>query len=167
MLTIGADTYVSVAETTKYIETVYGDDSAVYSYWDDLETSGKEMLLRKSLMQIEALPFIGKRKYNGQALEFPRTTGSVQVALPNDIASEIPSFIKFAQIDNAIAMFNIAENSESKQRANLQRSGVKSFSLGEFSETYGDNSSVLVYDVSDQNIIAYLKQWLSGGYKIV
>ena len=167
MLTIGANTYVSVAETTKYIEAVFGDDSAVYNYWDDLENNQKEMFLTKSLMQIEALPFTGIRKYNGQALEFPRTRADVAQTLVGDIASEIPLSVKFAQIDNAIAMFNIAENSESKQRATLQRNGVKSFSLGEFSETYGNNSSILVYDVADQNVISYLKNWLSGSYKIV
>lgn len=167
MLTIGADTYVSVAETTKYIETIYGDDSTVYSYWDDLETSQKEMYLRKSILQIEALPFTGKRKYNGQTLEFPRTNGSVQVTLSGNIESEIPTYVKYAQIDNAIAMFNIAENSENKQRINLQKNGVKSFKLGEFSETYGDNASSSLYNVADQEVISYLKQWLSGGYKIV
>lgn len=166
MLTIGVDTYVSVSQATKYIETVYGDDSAAYSYWDDLETSAKEMLLTKSLMQLEALPYTGRRLYKNQALEFPRTMGN-QLDSSDDIAAEIPRYMQFAQIDNAVAMFNIAENSESKQRANLQRNGVKSFSLGEFSETYADSSSMLLYDVADQNVVSYLKQWLSGGYKIV
>ena len=166
MLTIGVDTYINVAQATKYIELVYGDNSEVYTYWDNLDNGEKEMLLTKSLLQIEALPYTGRRKYENQTLEFPRTNG-VQCKSSDNIASEIPVQVKYAQIDNAIAMFNIAENSENKNRLNLQRNGVKSFSLGEFSETYADSSSFSMYNVTDQNVISLLKQWLSGGYRIV
>lgn len=166
MLTIGVNTYVSVGEVSSYIQNTYGEDSTVFAYWDGLEQGAKEMFLTKSLLQLEALPYVGRRKFKNQVLEFPRTTASCQEELKTSMNDEIPTFIKYAQIDNAIAMFNIAENQENKQRISLQKNGVSSFSLGDFSETYQGNS-ISLYNVADQNIITYVNHWLSGGYKVV
>lgn len=163
MLEIGVNTYASIKEVESYIISSYGEDSEYFTYWDELDSTSKEMLLKKSLMQIENLPFTGVRKYKNQALEFPRTHGN-QEELVGSIT--IPDFAKFAQIDNAIAMFTVGRNSEMQNRVALQRNGVTSFKLGDFSETYG-NSNGSILELADQQIIKYFTNWLYGGYRLV
>ena len=105
--------------------------------------------MRKSCLLIDSLPFRGGKLNKNQALAFPRRDGNM-------------SKIKLAQAIQAANLTDIVQQEENNTRIQLQRAGVKSYSIGNLSETFGSVGKVSVsYDV-----LEILKDYLSGGYTI-
>jgi len=63
-----ANSYVTLKEANDYIYNVRGHASK----WDTLSVEGRKRLLIQAAKDIDRFNFIGKKYYNGQALEFPR-----------------------------------------------------------------------------------------------
>lgn len=123
--------YVSVAEANKYIENNYRREHPLNCIWQVLDNDQKKIYLKKSLIQLETLHYIGfpLRKY--QTLKFPRTmrygaTGSyIHNPYPENIAT-VPDAIKHAQIENALGIINDECLEFSQKRAKfLESVGVK------------------------------------------
>lgn len=102
MLTIGVDTYITLEEAKAYIEGNYPqyDDLAVM--WEVLEERDKEAYLRYSLGQLESLVLQGAPLIRTQDLQFPRKECFRPATREKPI---IPTEIKEAQIENALALF--------------------------------------------------------------
>ena len=100
-------------------------------------------------------------------MEFPR---ALYTSIPQDIyapsqtwpdnwyvQSEVPSAVKYAQCEIAFETASGTSN-----RVKLQRQGVKSFSLGNLSETYsGASNSIVSHEAKE-----LLKPYIGGGYRI-
>ena len=100
-------------------------------------------------------------------MEFPR---ALYTSIPQDIyapsqiwpdnwyvQSEVPSAVKYAQCEIALETASGTSN-----RVKLQRQGVKSFSLGNLSETYsGASNSIVSHEAKE-----LLKPYIGGGYRI-
>lgn len=174
-LTIGVDTYIDVAGADSYVQSHYLSTSPERVAWEALEEGDKEVLLRNSASAIDALPFVGRKADPKQQMSFPRIVEifdscphrSCAVLELTDIA--IPREILWAQVEQALYIRAFGADDQSATRARLQQQGVKSFSLGDLSEMYGDSaSSGFVYSTRNcaEKTLSFLSNWISGGYRV-
>lgn len=142
-LTVGTDTYISITDATAYLTANYLSTDAKLIAWNALTDGNKEVLLRKATKVIDQQPVAGFKVQASQALAFPRYVYT-DVGIRNINAlynvfeggewyqqTAVPDAVKYAQCEIAIDAINPST------RATMQREGVKSFSLGSLSESYG------------------------------
>lgn len=146
-IVVGTDTYISLADCQTYLSGHYISNDAKLTAWNALSETDQEILLKKATKLIDRQPLAGYKATETQALEFPRTlyTGYISDTYEGGhwyTQTAVPNAVKYAQCEIAIEMTAGASN-----RVNLQRQGVKSFTLGNLSETYsGAQNSLLSYE---------------------
>lgn len=151
--------YVTLEEADTYVATHYVEDSDERTCWEDLDDSDKNVLLLVSYEAIERLPFPGRKTIASQDSSFPRYP-----------SREIPKDIKYAQIENALALSDSTSSEDTKQYERLWNAGVSSYSIGNLSETIGQASAGLATlsqsGVDSPKAKKLLLPYLSGGYRI-
>ena len=148
MLTVGTDTYITIEEVG-----TYAADNQFYQAFLELSTEKKESLIRKAAMKIDCLSFTGRKKDNSQSLAFPR-----------DYQTDVPNEVKTAQALEALAYLD----SEKLKRRDLQNQGVKSVTLGQVSENYGDSikaDSMSIFGNPETYLL--LRKYIAGSAVIV
>lgn len=148
MLTVGVDTYITIEGVG-----TYATDNPFYQAFLALSTEEKECLLRKAAMKIDCLPFTGRKKDSSQSMAFPRNH-----------QTDVPNEVKTAQALETLAYLD----SEKQKRQDLQSQGVKSVTLGQVSESYGDGiktGSMSIFGNSETYWL--LRKYLAGSAVIV
>jgi hypothetical protein len=120
-LTVGTNTYVSLADATLYVERLYGPR---VDAWNAALTATKNALLAQATLDIDAHVWRGFKTDDAQRLEFPR----------DGEATTDSSYTLVEQATVEQALFLLSSNAEC--RASLQAQGVSSFSVGGLSESY-------------------------------
>jgi len=170
-ITVGTDTYITVAEADTYIASWYISTDTQRVAWTALATADKEVLLRNATEALEQLKFIGAKYDSAQTLSFPRGyyQGQEYYRLYDDYVSDgtVPDEIKNAQAEEAI---ELASPTASTDAAEIRNGYVKSYSIGKLSETYrlsdptGNGLLTIIKSLKAQRI---LLRYLSGGFEIV
>jgi len=167
-LVLNTDTYVTQTDATAYIAKNYITTDAEYINWNALTSDNKDALLRKAAQVIDRQVLTGFKAVSTQTMQFPRTiytdNGIVGTPYNNSIIgedwyvqSETPAEVVSAQIEIAAEM-----TKGTNARAEMQRQGVKSFSLGKLSESYsGTGNSIISFTARE-----LLKPYISGGVRI-
>ena len=162
MLTIGTDSYISREFADEYISSRYRSTSKERKRWEELQEADKEIILRQACAELDLLPFRGRKASQGQILAFPRLP--YQYGRVEEIE---PLSVKQAQVELALFLSDDKKQSEHEKRSDLQKQGVKSFSVGDLSESYSDSATgekaiALVCEKSAR----LLKLYLSGGFSL-
>jgi len=161
MLKPGENSYVSMQEAAEYVKAHYlGRDSARKS-WDGLSPEDQTTRLISACADIETLPFTGRKSNAAQALAFPRLPAQYGKA------QDIPQKVKDAQVELAMWMADDKKSADRAQRKDLQEQGVKSFSVGNLSESYGDGGfGIKSVALACSKSAALLRPYLGGGYRV-
>ena len=155
---VGQDSYVTVAEADAHISGHYRSTSAARTRWSALSVDDKAVLLVNACTGMEQLPYQGRKALSDQPLAFPRLPAQYSAA------QEAPANVKAAQIELALWLSDDAKQAEHAQRLDLQEQGVKSFSLGDLSESYSDKPRPTSIVLSCAKVKTLLARYLSGGY---
>ena len=115
---------------------LYFDNVLFPEPWTTSDKETKEKALRMATKNIDALVLIGRRVTPDQMQEFPRSIYNAGRGVWVD-ETTISQCVKDATCEEALTLMRGGQNAG--QRADLQRQGVKSFTLGKLSETYRDN----------------------------
>lgn len=144
--------YATVEEAGTYVATYYSSTDNARVRWEALSAPDKQILLNRSEQVIDLLPFKGIAAIEGKA--FPRE--------PNKELSL--SRARVATIELAVQTHS---NAEFQERLALQKQGVKSYKIGDLSETFKDVSYDNYIDQFVLDVVGpYLKDWLGGGFRI-
>lgn len=125
--------YVSDSEMT-----AYAADRPDSTAWTDASTAEKEDALKYASKLVDSLLFVGKKydtDISSQPLQWPRlikVRGGWTVERDADDNVVVPQAIKDAVCEEILARLDTSNDS----RRSLQADGVKSFRLGDLSETY-------------------------------
>lgn len=119
-MTVGTDSYITVAEADTYVSGHYLTTSDQYRAWDALDDTQKAVILVQSCDQIERIPFSGYKTDSSQVLQFPR-----------DGNTDVPLVVLYAQIINALSILTTPAASE-----NPASRGVRTYTIDGFSETF-------------------------------
>lgn len=146
--------YANIAQANEYITNYYSSKDTLRISWEALDDGDKQVMLNKAEQAINLLPFTGRPINKNEV--FPRH--------PNPEKSLEQA--KIATIE--LAIHNLDE--EYKSRYEMQRQGVKSYKLGDLSETFGNTDGADAYSGVDSFtysiVFPYLKDYLGGGYDI-
>lgn len=154
MLTIGIDSYVSVAEANEIVEKYFTSTNDMRTKWSALSDSDKESLLRHSCRSINNLKFSGRRATASQQLEFPRVQdyGAVGIGFRPWISQTYDNSIenegfggdglneaKQAQVVNAVYHGYMDKLSVETTSMNIR--GLTSKKAGPIAESYSANQN--------------------------
>ena len=110
--------------------------------WSGASSADKEAALKYASKLVDSLPFVGKKydtDLSTQPLQWPRLIKTRQGWVVADRDADdnvvVPQAIKDAVCEEILARLSPAGD----ERRALQADGVKSFRLGDLSETYGDD----------------------------
>jgi len=157
-ITVGTDTYISLADAETYLAAHYLSTDAKLVAWNALSSDGnKEILLRRAAKLIDSQPINGIRASDTQTMEFPRSRFSTY-DMEYDEPTTIPDKVKYAQCEIAISMAKGIS-----KRVELQRQGVKSFRIGNLQEAYGGNNNPYLSEEAQE----YLSEFIGGSYRIL
>ena len=131
-----ANSYVTLAEAVTYMGCRFGTTS-----FDNLSSADKEKALVQATREIDRHRFHGYRNSMVQALQFPRAYPYSSDEPMVATVATVPITIKHATCEQALAIAQNASTGGTSQRARMQAEGVKSFQVGDLSETYGDSAS--------------------------
>ena len=145
--------YATLEQANEYIQNYYGSANPIRVAWEGLSDEDKQVALNRSEQTIDLLPYRGKPCSKLKA--FPREPDK-ELSLER---------VKIATIELAIQTNG---NTEFQERLELQKQGVKSYKIGDLSETFKDgHSEDAFYDQFVMDVITpYLRDWLGGGYRI-
>lgn len=169
-LTVGTDTYISLADTWTYLAENYLSTDSKLLAWIALQDADKEVLLRKATRLIDSQPVAGVKATSSQTLAFPRATYtdyadysgtySDDGAYPGYRAqSGVPSAVQYAQVEIALVLA-----SGTPTRLAMQQQGVKSYSIGNLSETLG--GAGIMARIPSAEAVALLRPYLAGALEI-
>lgn len=167
-MTVGTDTYIVLDDADTYISTHYISTDAGRVAWEDLDDDDKEALLLAACLEIECLPFIGRKMFLNQALAFPRYPS--EEVIPDypylDFSTgTIPQKVINAQCELALWLLsNSSKLTDAENRANLQAQGVKSFSIGDLSENYAAGASAVPVPLLCPKCRTLLKAYTEGSF---
>lgn len=143
--------YATVVQANEYVQNYYSSGDSMRLAWEALSEPDKLVLLNRAEQTIDHLPINGKPVIENKA--FPRHSDT-----------EIPSEVTHATIELAVQSLN----GEAKERYELRKQGVRSYSIGDLSESFTDAaaaaSGVDAYAYSI--VFPFLRKWLGGGYTI-
>jgi len=172
-ITVGTDTYISVADATTYIGLNYLATDAKHIAWTALDTAGKELVLRRATVSIEAIPVPGIKYDIDQALNFPREPSALFPRRRNDYLyyygdfGDVPQAVMDAQVEEALESASPSADSKAFDAAN---SGLKSFRIGKLSETYKDaaaskhaGTAVYLKSVRAQTLMS---RYVAGSFRV-
>lgn len=148
-ITVGTDTYISIADADTYVDLFYLSADAKKVAWDLLSDEDKEIHLRRATQSLESVKYPGLKQEENQALSFPRQSIALIPLRRNYSYSEywsdlwlestdVPDDVKFAEVEEALEM--ASPSSDSGRKATLT-SGLKSWSLGKWSQTVNGGGS--------------------------
>ncbi len=133
--------------------------------------------LQKATSLIDAMPLKGST-YNyidksspasdEQSLMFPRVINGYAYDWDDSTSAAIvPDDVKKACLEEAIALYDFYVSSPGDQkRRKLQNQGVKSFSIGKLSESYGNVSTSAKWKgLHSQEAYDFMKQYVAGAVR--
>lgn len=156
-MTVGTDTYITLADAETYI--LAHVLSTKRTAWAALSDADKEILLMEAAQTIDSMPLQGERLTEAQTMEFPRVKYSnVREVWPNTrIGYDVPDAVKYAQVEIAVDAA-----SGTSDRVEMQRQGVKSYSISKLSETFTGGAQSIVSHKARE----LLKGWIAGSVRI-
>ena len=166
-IVIGETSYISLADADLYMANSYVSTSIEFTTWDALSDGDKEIHLKKATKKIDRQMLRGVKAVDTQTLEFPRALKSCSVYYDNNVVEDsVNQLVLDAQVEEAMAMS--ITGSSTSNRQTLQQQGVKSFTLGDLSETYGAKlpSSFNSTNLASNTAKELLKYYLAGGVSI-
>lgn len=175
MITVGEDSYVTVAEATEYIGEHYPSTDARVAAWGNLEETDREVFLRRACAALSELPYRGIAFEAFQPLPFPRYfyPGAVMayreliapLAYLYPELAEVPDDIKAAQIEEA---FELACPSSDTEKSDALNGAVQSYSIGHLSETLrtagAGTAEAILKSGAAQKLV---EQYVGGAYEIL
>lgn len=187
-LTVGTNTYVTVADADIYAALNYMTTEAKFIAWDALGDGDKEILLRRSTQAIEAIKYPGIKFSSSQVLTFPRQK-LPQWPIRRDLVycnwwrdsygfdcpfsdiwtatGDVPDAIKNAEIEEAL---EYASPSSGTSIKNSKQKGVTSVKIGNFSENYQPGAagiSSIASVIGSIKAQEFISQFQNGGFRIV
>ena len=122
MLEVGKNTYVTIEEADEYISENYSEKNILRAHWTVCPDEYKEQYLRKSMIEIEALPFVGRKTIWTGELQFPRTLLNAPLyvmhnpvyLMYNRDETKVPKEVKEAEIENALGIIQKSYRPTSK-----------------------------------------------------
>lgn len=143
--------YATVDQANEYVKEYHSSTDPLRAAWEGLSEEDKKVLLNRAEQTIDSLPLKGRPLESGKA--FPRAPFQ-EYSLKRAVAATIE--LALASLDE-----------ERLDRLRLRQQGVKSYKIGDLSETFfsrSGDSDLTAYTLSI--VSPYLGDWLSGGYEI-
>jgi hypothetical protein len=149
------DPYITITEVAEFVEGLLPSSDPDRAAWEAVESEAdKTAFLSQAMLRIESLRYAGRPADVNQLVCFPRTGQLI-----------VPDEVKQALALEACACASFITDTDARQREKLQTQGVKAFSAGRLSESYGPRSGRT--NLRSEMAQYLLTPYLAGGVRIV
>ena len=151
-IVVNENSYLTIADADTYVAANYVSTDTKYTTWDALSDANKEIYLKRATKKLDRQLIRGAKAVDTQTLQFPRALKlcgrryeqavyGVDVNGDRDwyVESAVQQNVIDAQVEESLSL--VTQGATANKRAELQAQGVKSFSLGNLSEDYGNAST--------------------------
>ena len=158
------------------LETAIGDNpKAAAVALKAAEGATQQWYCQEATKAIDRLPLAGFKLLDSQDLQFPRKYPPSDHASPWGstitadaygyiyLSSDVPQDILDACLLEAIALYSENASAAATKRAELQDQGVKSYSNGKLSETYGPRGGGNSYGIRSPEAWRILSKYIARG----
>ena len=170
---LGDESYI---ETTVDLESRLSDDPRASAIaLAAATTAAQSWYLKKATASIDALSLKGTTYYyidtvdpddEEQSLQFPRIINGVACDWDDSTdAPVVPEAVKKACVEEAIALYSYYTSDGNTKRTELQAAGVKSFSVGKLSESYGPKSLSRSRGLMSEEAFRLMKPYIAGSVR--
>ena len=143
--------YATIERANAYMQEYYASTDPIRTSWEALTDEDKQALLNRAELSIDQLPLRGKATNPPKA--FPRKPDE-EYSLQ---AAQLATIELAAQYQDEVM----------RGRLSLKAQGVKSYKIGDLSETFGSGYEYSGVDkFTYDTVFPFLKDWLGGGYRI-
>ena len=139
-LTVYENTFATLAFAEEYFSARPYSEA-----WSSATSLQKEQALIFATMKINNFNFIGEKKEQNQALEFPR-----------NFLPELPKEIQMAVCEEALAILDKSVHSQNKKL------GISSVTMGNSSVSYFDNKNLGV--LLSEDALAFVSKWTAKNF---
>ena len=183
MLTVGVDSYISLADADEYTRSMYTEGDKLYDSWFGLSDEAKEAWLRRSTKALDRLKYQGEKRNYSQKLQFPRSyrnyTGGFgwawavstyydnQHIAVSDIGFNDGGMAEIAEATIENALYGTVLDKSAIEVTRMNIAGLTSRKGGDISETYDRgkaNSSNVMKDIFTDKVYTILVQWVIGSH---
>lgn len=161
-MTVGIDTYVTVAEADEIVRLLLRPYDELNVFWRVLSEEEKEGYLMRSARQIDSLVFTGRKRNHEQVMQFPR-----------NYERDISKNARQAAVYNALGLMNADIKSTSDKQLQLFKSlgAVKNLRLDQTSmRTVASAESAepkeVVIPLASATAYDLLKSYMRGSFSI-
>lgn len=154
--------YVTVAEAAEYIKARYASTDELRKAWEAMDEADQAVYLQKSFDAINILPFRGRKYAVDQEAAFPRWPFTT-----------VPVTVKYAQIENALALSDTSTTEDAAFYEKMWQYGVESYKIGNLSESSSNgswgrsgSSSSATTTLTSPKAVNLLEPYLRGGFSI-
>ena len=172
---LGDDSYI---ETTSDLETRLADDPRASAIAIAAATTATQAwYLKRATSAIDALNLKGTTYYyinnvdpgdDEQKLQFPRVINGRACDWDDSTnAAVVPEAVKKACVEEAIALYGYYSTTGGSKRAELQAAGVKSFSVGKLSESFGSKPLYRGRGLMSEEAFQLMKQYIAGSVRSI
>lgn len=177
-LQVGINSYVNVKDADDYISSRYLSKNAARVAWEILEVEDKATALIKACDFLNSLKYTGKRKNQGQKVEFPRvsTYGAAGVVfqpvfnpafdqgLGGVSAHSSDGLDKAIMAQCEYALWSAYLDKDITNASHKVVAGLTSKKAGPISETYDTRS---LRDIVKEKVAPLLSEWLSDSSYVI
>lgn len=179
---MGAVGYVTITDADEYVAARYVSTDPNRLRWEALSDADKEVYLLRSVEAIDCLPFTGRptqlpptelaplwpdpsKGYPGNVFGtvWPRPETRAFPRWPSNV---VPTEVRHAQIENALALSNSAVAEEADEYSLMRLYGVERVRLGHFEESLTGKVETPQAGIVSGKTMQLLKQFMGGGYRI-
>lgn len=161
-LVVGQNTYITTSECSELLENYYGSSSDIFEKFSELEEDAKKSCIYRSYIDMQRLPYRGRKKEAGQKSAFPRIN---RFGYQSD-----DEMVKLAQALNTTVFVLTSSGDEASMEKILSygKYGLKSYRLGSFYVTMeGSEYKEATSTTSKSGLVEeVLKDWLRGSVPI-
>ena len=161
-LVVGQNTYITPEECEDLLKSYYGEASEIVNKFSSLPEADKNAYVYRSYIDMQRLPYRGRKKEAGQKSAFPRIN---RFGYQSD-----DEMVKLAQALNTTVFVLTSSGDEASMEKILSygKYGLKSYRLGSFYVTMeGSEYKEATSTTSKSGLVEeVLKDWLRGSVPI-
>ena len=139
--------YATVTQANEYVRNYFSSGDSMRLAWEALSETDQLVALNRAGQTIDLLPFSSRPVVEDKALS----------------SATVPLELVHATVELAVRSLD----GEAKDRYELQRQGVRSYTIGDLSESFAAPAGAAGVNAYAYSIVfPFLRKWLGGGYNI-
>lgn len=157
---VGVNSYVTMEEAEEYVTSFYPLSDPYRDAWCKLSETERAARLILAAQTLDQLRYRGRKAAANQTMSFPRLIYS-EYLRQWMVQEGVPWEVKVAQMEETLQLSAGIPDHVSKQRQ-----GVKAYTIGKLSETFGGSGGTIDYQTAAGSLTSQRARMFIAGFLV-